>query len=168
MGVVGGQGSHLLAKDALGGILQIRIQAGVDGKAGTVDGLRVVLLFQLRAHEIDPMRVAHLDIRQAERIGLHFVGGVGSVWRGDANGLVAVADRDAALLQTGLKHQHQHLLMPTQGDLAIGVDVVDRGRLRQAGQEGGLGQRQLVGGLAEVRLGGGFDAVGQVAVIILV
>ena len=58
--------------------------------------------------------------------------------------------------------------MAVEGGLAVGVDIVDGRGLRQPGQEGGLRQGQLVGGGVEIGLGGGLDAVGQVAVIDLV
>ena len=107
-------------------------------------------------------------IGRIERAAFHLIGGVG---RGDlihADGHLAVADLDAAIRLAHPIHQHQHLLLAGQGHIAVGVNIIDRGRLRQACQEGCFSQRQLIGCLAEIGFGGGFDAIGKIAVINLV
>ncbi len=57
------------------------------------------------------------------------------------------------------------MFLPFEGGVGIGVHVVDGGGLRQSGEEGGFGQIERGGVLAKIGLRGGFDAVGQIAVI---
>jgi hypothetical protein len=81
---------------------------------------------------------------------------------------LAVADMDAVLLNARGQHEAEHLLVARQGDLAIGVNVVDGWRLRQTGEEGGLCKGQVFGAGAEVGLGRRLHAVGQVPIVDLV
>ena len=74
-----------------------------------------------------------------------------------------------------LHHQAEHLALAAlhRAGLAIGVPqpgvgVIVGRRLRQPGQHRRLRQRQVFGRFAEIGLGRGLDAVGQVAVVELV
>ena len=60
-------------------------------------------------------------------------------------------------------HRIQHQLLPRFGRVRV-VDRVERGGLGDGGQQRRFGQGKLGRGLVEVNPGGGFDAVGQIAV----
>ncbi len=111
------------------------------------------------------MRVTGINIRRLEGVAFHLVCSIGSSHFIHTDRNFAVADPDAAGGLTQPIHQDQDLLLARQRHLGVGVNIVHRWRLRQAGQEGGLRQRELVGRLAKIRLCCGFDAVGEIAVI---
>ena len=76
--------------------------------------------------------------------------------------------RPAVLLRGDLalgEHRLQHLLAPHERRRRVVQRVVDRRRLRQAGEQRRLRKRQVLRLLREVRLGGGLDAVGVVPVV---
>jgi hypothetical protein len=68
---------------------------------------------------------------------------------------LALGERD----RTCPHHLIEHVLLALSGGREIGVWIVVGRRLGQPGEKRGLGQGQLFGGLAEVCLGGGLDAV---------
>ncbi len=81
------------------------------------------------------MRGAHLDIRGGEIIVLQLVGSRSGRDRVHADRLRGIADEDAAFLLAELVHQHQHIFLALQGQVTIGVNIVNRRRLGQTGQE---------------------------------
>ena len=114
------------------------------------------------------MRIPAVNVGRVEDAGLHLVGRIGRCNFVHADRYFAGADLDAAFGLAQSVHQHENLLLAGERDIAVGVNIVYRWRLRQAGQEGRFGKCQLVGSLAEIRLGGSFDPISQVAVIDLV
>ena len=68
----------------------------------------------------------------------------------------------------GFDHQGEDVGLAGLSPREVGQGVVPGRRLRQAGQQAGLGQVQVARRLAEVGLCGCLDAVGQVAVVDLV
>ena len=76
--------------------------------------------------------------------------GLGGLGLGDGDGLV-------------VGHAIQHPVAADLGGLGVAERVVVVGRLGQHGEEGGLGQGQLVERLVEVGCGSGGDAVGLLA-----
>ena len=76
--------------------------------------------------------------------------------------LVALAVLDVA----EVPHRVEHLVAPPQRGVLVALRerVIARRRLRQPGDQRGLGQVQLRGGLVEERARGGLGAVGVVAV----
>ena len=137
----------------LGERLEAPVDRRVDAEPSRAHGVRAVLLDQLLTHEAEEERL--LDLR-VELPGLE------------------------------LERRRDRLLVARPGDLAGRASprarrcgalqprplprerVVDRGRLRQAGDHRRLDQRQVPRRLREVRLRGRLDAVGAVAVVDLV
>ena len=63
-----------------------------------------------------------------------------------------------------MHHLIEHVRLAVPGGGHVRVRVVERRRLRQAGQERRFGQRQIFGRLAEIGFGGRFDPIGPIAV----
>jgi len=78
------------------------------------------------------------------------------------------ANIDAVLLLRDLVHQRQHLLVAVERGVAVFIDVVHAGSLRQPGQERRLRQGQPVGGGVEIGFRPGLDTIRQAAVVVLV
>ncbi|MCY1516836.1 hypothetical protein D9M68_514930 [compost metagenome] len=141
-----------LAQGLVGRGLVGRDQRGVDLEAARVGAVAVLGVHQL-AHGF-----RHVLGVQAVRVGgvaqvQLFLLGLGRLLGGDEAGLVHAVD-------------HVELARPRAA--RVGHRVVGAGRLRQAGQHGGLGDGHLLQRLAEVGLGGGGEAVGAVAQVDLV
>ena len=131
-----------------------RVDRRVDAQAARLDGLDAVLGDQLVADVAEEVRLADLRVQPA---GLQVQAPVAE------RGLVA-EDRDVAVLVQRLQHGGPAL------ERVVGVEdrVVERRRLRQAGEQGRLHQRQVLRRLREVRLRRRLDAVGVVAEVDLV
>jgi hypothetical protein len=67
-----------------------------------------------------------------------------------------------------LRHPPQDILLALLGPLRICDGVIEGRRFRQTGEHGRLGERQLIGRLAEIDLRGGTEAVGALTEVNLV
>ena len=66
--------------------------------------------------------------------------------------------------EAGVNHAAQNFFLARFGQLGVGAEGgVGSGGSREAGQDSGFGQCEVVGGLAEISLGGFFYAVGRAA-----
>jgi hypothetical protein len=133
------------------GALQVGVQRGLDDQAlllelllGDPELLRHELL-----HEVaDVCPDAGLDAAAPRRRGRREAEGGG-------RGLGLHGRGDVALGG----HPREHLVAPDGGALGIGERVVVGGAAHQAGQQGGLGERQRGGVDTEEGAGGGLDPV---------
>ena len=131
--------------------LQARVDRRVNLEAAFAHRVRAVLLLELVDHVGEEVRL--LDARvDAARLEPERV---------RANRRVVLGERDVVVVD----ERAQHLVATVERRLRVVERVVHRRRLRQPRQERRLEQRQLAGGLREVRLRRGLDAVGVVAVV---
>ncbi len=114
------------------------------------------------------MWIFRIEGWHAEGINFHLIRGLCGGKRVNADRSIAVANLDTFLVCALLEHEHQDLLLANQGDLCIGVDIINSRRLRQSCQKGGLAQGQIFCGFTEVCFGSGFHPISQVAVINLI
>ena len=137
-GMTIGERLDLRADRVLRHLLKFRVDRGVDGESGAVDGLRIVHTLELAAYELDPVREGDLDIGRAEDVAVHFGRGRPGLFGRDAHRGGRIADVDAALLAGGNGHEPEHLALAVQRRLAVAEDIVDGGGLDQPGQKRGL------------------------------
>ena len=144
----------VLDGSGLGGLLDRGVDGGGHGEATLEQDVGGELLLQQRLHVVDEvgMRV-HGDAG---------VGGLGDVEceRLGYGGVVLI-------LGDGPDAQHvaENLVAAVDGHIGVDGGVVVRGRVGQADEQRGLGERELAGILGEVRLGGGLDAVSAMSVV---
>ena len=138
----------MASRGVLGGVLQVEIEAGRHLQAVAEQRLGTEAILDLLAHVGDEVwRLARAEGRGRLELQLR------------AYGRVVLRRGDGA----GAQHLLEHVLLALLGRRHVGVRVVVRRRLRQAGQESRLGQGKLARGLGEVGLRGGLDPVGAVA-----
>ena len=133
--MLGLQGHDFLPHLTLGDRLQVPVERGDDGQSAVLDQLPTVGLLQLRGDPVDEAR--RLDVvrrRGLLRTQLLRVGGI------------RLGRRDRVVAH----HRVQHYALPCLGPIEVGDGIEFGRRLWQAGEEAGLSQRQLAGGLAEV------------------
>ena len=138
----------LLVDDLLRHVLQVQVQAGVDAIAIAIAGLDVVAAGQRLEDIVDEVGSLELG-RGGEDLELF---GVGDLGLRRADGLFA-------------HHPGQDLRLSLLGRDEVRQRVVLAGRLRQAGQHGGLPERQVVGIGLEITASRRLDPVRLAAVI---
>ena len=138
--------ADVLVDGRLGGALHRRADGRLDGEAAVVDGARRELLAQLAqdvAHEggvlVGAGRLAR-SVVEHERLG---------------DGGVVLLLGDVAAVE----HVGEHGVAALEGKVGVDRGVVGGGRLRQADEGRGLGEREVGAGLVEVGLGRRLDAV---------
>ncbi len=163
-GVVSGHCCQLFLHCALGKLLQVRVQRGIDAETGVVNCLGIVLAFQQRLDVNNPMGKAHAVGILREGIGFQRIRRVQSVVGAYAHFFQVLADKDAVFLIAQFVHENQHRFVARQGRLAVVVDIINCRGLRQTRQERRLPEGQFRCGDIEVSFRRGFDTVGEVAV----
>ncbi len=133
----------------MGGALQHRVDGRLHLQAAAAQRLGAVLLEQLVAHVLDEVGLAHPGevLRRPEA-------------EPERVGVLVLGERDVALVE----HRRQHLVAALLGRRRMQARVVERRRLRQAGDQRGLADVELRAVLVEVRLGRRLAAVGDAAV----
>ena len=149
--VVAAVGEELL-HGGLGGLLVGGVNRGVDLEAALDDGVGAEVALQHALHVVGPVGVGALlvqvGVTKVELDGL----GLGGV-------VVLLGDVAQA------QHVVQDLVAALEAGAGVHGRVVVGGRVGQADERGGLGQREVARVLVEVGLACGLDAVGAVAVV---
>ena len=136
------QHGHIFLNDLFGLRLQVEVDGGPDLESAFQESVVSVLLAQVV-----------FDVLGEVGCGLHFAGASQRLQGGSMPH--PLRRRDVVVLN----HLVEHVALAFLGLIETDGRVVERRRLRQAGQQRGLGQVQLAGVLVEKGLRGRFDAV---------
>jgi len=123
---------------ALGKVLQLRVERGVNSEPGMVNRLGIILAFQQRLDVHNPVGEAHAVGILSEGIGFQRIRRVQRVVGADTYFFQVFADVDAVFLIAQFVSQHQHGFVARKSGVAVVVDVINRRGLRQPSQEGRL------------------------------
>ena len=116
-------------------------------------GVKIFLGERLGSHQLTPHHIQQVSVGAGVFVLLRHVGGLR-----EFGGLVILGGDVAVFL-----HDVQHALESGLGHIGVVGRIPRGGGGDDAGDHRGFGQRQILGVLVEIRLGGGLDAVGIAA-----